>query len=162
MTHLVTTELSATQHALAIHAIMQAAYQVEANLLDAADFFPLRRTVDDIRCSTNRFIGCHIAGKLAGVLEIEPQPDAPPLIASTVVSPTYFRQGVATALLQTVLQDPTLKQIEVSTAARNLPAIRLYQKHGFAIDSQTILPDGMELVRLRWQANGRTRSNQSP
>ena len=142
-------DLSVFRSAESIYQVMQASYQVEADLLKVDDFFPLRRTADDIRNSTTRFVGCFVAGELAGVLELEKLENGSSLIASTVVHPNYFRRGVASALLGSILGDKNLKNLQVSTAAQNLPAIRLYQKFGFVIYTQKTLPDGMTLVKLK-------------
>ena len=153
MDDLAISGLSASQSAESIYEVMQASYQVEADLLKVDDFFPLRRTAANIHNSDNRFIGCYVDNRLAGVLELEKVDDGSSLIASTVVHPNYFRRGVASALLESLLSDRRLDIIQVSTAAKNLPAIRLYQKFGFVIFNRTMLPDGMELVKLKRNNN---------
>lgn len=73
-------------------------------------------------------------------------------ICRLIVSPDHFRQGIAGRLLAAVEQvEVAVKRIIVSTAENNLPAIALYQKHGYTVAERTILPDGLALVGLQKQ-----------
>ena len=134
-----------------IYRVMQAAYTVEAELLGVTDFFPLRRTVSDILSSPNRFF-CICEGEaLLGVCELEDGDDGTVCLSSLVVHPDAFRRGVASALLAHVLAISVGRVMVVSTAVQNEPAVRLYQKYRFAPFLYTTLPDGMELVELRYE-----------
>lgn len=142
-------EISPFDYGEHIHCVMQEAYTVEARLLNAEDFHPLMRCVQDISGSMNRFFGAFEFDELIGVCELERMPCGGTLIASTVVTPACFRRGVASALLSHVLRTDTASAVFVSTAEDNKPAVRLYQKHGFVMHDQSVLPDGMRLVTLR-------------
>lgn len=57
--------------AVEIHRVMMAAYQVEAGLLGVPDFFPLRRTVEQILSAASLFFGAFSEDRLAAVAEVE-------------------------------------------------------------------------------------------
>lgn len=137
-------------YAAQIHQIMYNAYTIEAQLLGAGeDFYPLTRPLTDIATSPNRFIGFFNQGQLLGVCELESMKEGALLIASTVVSPEAFRQGIASAMLRYILEQHADQPIWVSTAQDNHPAVQLYQKHGFVVQHHITLPDGMVLVKLK-------------
>jgi ribosomal protein S18 acetylase RimI-like enzyme len=106
-------------------------------------------TVADLQNSDETFVGYWVDGQLAGVLSYE-QRDEGIHIDRLVVHPDYFRRGIGRALLQwletAVSSSP---HITVSTAAKNQPAIQLYQSQGYTIVQYTALPDGLELALLR-------------
>jgi ribosomal protein S18 acetylase RimI-like enzyme len=71
-----------------------------------------------------------------------------------VVSPTHFRRGIAARLLEAVETiKPGIRQVTVSTAEKNLPAVTLYEKHGYRVTQRTVLDDGLVLVQLQKQVN---------
>src|SRR5262245_23829201 len=111
---------------------MMAAYRVEADLLGVADFVPLHRTPDDVRRADARFLGVFVNGALAAVAEIETPPGVPANVASLVVLPQPFRQGLATALLREAIASYGHRGLTVSTGSLNGPALGLYAKLGFA------------------------------
>lgn len=147
-------EIDSAQFAQQIHKLMDAAYRVEAHLLGLDDFLPLHRTARDIAISPNRFYGFFQHGELLGVCELEELADDACLIASTVVDPTSFRKGIASSLLTYVLDSTTVQTIVVSTAEGNHPSVRLYQRHGFVVDSLKTTPDGIRLITLRYGRSG--------
>lgn len=142
-------ELNIEVDAHDVHAVMQAAYQVEADLLGVEEFFPLGRTAVEIAESANKFYGIWQEGRLLAVCEMERMPDQVMLIAATVVHPDAFRQGLASRLLAHVLAVYAGERIAVSTAVDNVPAVGLYRKFGFVTDRYETLPDGLELIYLR-------------
>ena len=58
-----------------IHAILQASYTVEADILKAIEFPPLRRTASQILNSNSKFYAYCIAKRIAGVIEIKKYKD---------------------------------------------------------------------------------------
>ena len=48
-----------------------------------------------------------------------------------IVSPMYFRRGIAQQLLNHVVKLYETNLVKVSTGARNVPAIQFYEKNGF-------------------------------
>jgi ribosomal protein S18 acetylase RimI-like enzyme len=113
-----------------IHLVFQVSYAVEAELLNATNFPPLKRSIESYQKSKNTFFGYFEDKELAGVIEIE-QTNIHIDIHSLVVNPDFFRRGIAKQLLEFIFNtfDSTLFIVE--TGAENKPAIELYKKHGF-------------------------------
>ena len=109
------------------------AYSIEAALIGAADFPPLRRSAANICEARSTFFGCLYEGKLIALAEIEKEQARQVNIASFVVHPSYFRRGIGSQLLHYLLELLGNIRITVSTAGKNGPAIALYEKHGFQI-----------------------------
>jgi ribosomal protein S18 acetylase RimI-like enzyme len=131
-----------------IYALQQASYAVERDLIGVADFPPLRVTAEEIQRETEVFLGYRDDEGLAGAISYERGPDEI-CIGRMIVHPRAFRRGVASALLEAVERAAAdVETLTVSTAEKNLPAVRLYEKHGFRITARTTLPDGLVLVRL--------------
>lgn len=131
-----------------IYQLQQAAYKVERDLIAYQDFPPLRVTAGDIQQEPDTFLGYWEAGELAGILSFT--------ITSTlldigrlIVHPAHFRRGIASLLLRSAEGYATAgMQLTVSTAEKNLPAVALYQKHGYQCTQRTTLPDGLVLARF--------------
>lgn len=131
-----------------IYVVQQAAYTVERDLIGCIDFPPLRVTVADIQAETEQFLGYWLNTQLVGVLSFENKPGLLE-IGRLIVHPQAFRRGIARALLQEVERYSVPGgMLTVSTAAKNLPAVQLYQKQGYQRRERTTLPDGLELVRF--------------
>ena len=118
--------------AVDISHLMQNSYAVEALLLNVEDFPPLRRTALDIQNSGSIFYGCMFAAELVAAIEITCEQQVLE-IHSLVVSPDYFRQGLAGRLLDFVFKKYAWQSATVETGRDNIPAIQLYQNHGFKI-----------------------------
>ncbi len=126
------------------------AYRQEAKLLGLAeaDFFPLGRTSAHIQAADALFLGCLLDNELVALAEIEAEGPQAFNISSFVVAPEMFRKGIGTGLLKEVLARYAGFSLTVSTAKNNLPAIGLYEKHGFAVQHTWHTPDGIEMVTL--------------
>lgn len=134
--------------AAAIHRVMMEAYEVEAALLGVADFVPLHRGTDEIRDADSTYLGAFVAAELAAVAELETPPQGPVNVASLVVLPRHFRQGLATVLLRHVIEEHGRRGVTVSTGAANEPALGLYAKLGFAEHRRWRTADGIPMVTL--------------
>ena len=146
----------------AAHAVLMAAYEIEARLIGATRFPPLERTVEDMAQSETDLLGMREGDEVIGVVEIK-RPSAaasssetsPTEICSLGVRPTHFRCGVARGLVRHVIQhyEPPFY---VTTGARNAPAIALYESSGFAIAREHRSREGIPLVDLQ-RLEGRNR-----
>ena len=132
-----------------IRALLVAAYRIEAELLAAADFPPLRRAAEQIAASEALFLGSRLDGRLAAVAEIELDGEDHAHVASFAVLPELFRRGLGRGLLEAVLARCAGRRTTVSTGARNAPAIALYQALGFAVCRRWATPaEGIAMVTL--------------
>lgn len=85
-----------------IYSVFQSSYKIEAELLNAIDFPPLKRPLENYVNSDTTFFGYLKDKELAGVIEISHNKNFTH-INSLVVSPSFFRQGVARKLMEFVL-----------------------------------------------------------
>ena len=125
-----------------------AAYQLEAALIQAEDFPPLRRTVDDYATADTVFYGCVDGDEVLGAIEVESCADGRIGIAGLVVDVHHFRRGIGARLVEFVLNEYESKEIEVTTATGNEPALALYRRFGFEPVEYWDSPEGFSLVRL--------------
>lgn len=130
-----------------IHRVFQRSYQVEAQLIGVSDFPPLRRSIENVIHSTTFFYGFIENKALAAVIEIS-LVNKHLSIESLVVDPDYFRKGIAGQLLTFTLEHFSYHTASVETAVVNLPAIKLYQKHGFKERQRFTPAHGIEKIAL--------------
>lgn len=130
-----------------IYSVFQRSYSIEADLLGVALFPPLLNTVQDIRNRKTDFYGYWQDQRLAAVAEIEVT-DALVDICSFVVDPDFFRMGIGSKLLHTILSYFPDRDKVVETGVDNHPAIALYQKHGFKEQSRLLTEIGIAKTRL--------------
>jgi len=113
-----------------IYSIFQLSYTVEAEILGAHDFPPLKRKEKDfIKCS-NIFFGFYEKEVLVGVIEIDEGLEKVH-IQSLVVHPRNFRKGIASSLIKFISDKYSKYILTVETGVKNLPATKLYTKFGF-------------------------------
>lgn len=130
-----------------IYDVFQLSYKVEASLVGVEDFPPLRRSASDIQSSSSQFLGHQVGVYLAAVVEYSH--DGEDLsIDSVVVHPQYFRRGLASQLLQSLLSKVQWQTAYVETATANNPAFLLYQKFGFSESKRWKTADGIDKVQL--------------
>jgi ribosomal protein S18 acetylase RimI-like enzyme len=133
--------------ALQIHKVFQRAYKVEAQLVGASEFPPLQRSVAHIRSARSKFLGQWAESGLSVVLEYSLSA-AHLGIDSLVVHPRYFRRGLGSEILRSLLDSAAWQTADVETAAMNHPAIALYEKFGFAESKRWATRDAIEKVQL--------------
>lgn len=130
-----------------IRDVFQVSYAVEAKLLNAIDFPPLKRTLQEYLNTETQFYGFWKDDALAAVVEIRAYKNATH-IQSLVVDPAYFRQGIGKQLVQFTFDTFDTKLFHVETGAANGPAIQLYEKLGFNIIKEYLTDHGITKVRL--------------
>ena len=113
-----------------IRTIFQASYAVEAKLLQAKDFPPLKREIDGFLNSDTAFYGYYKNQEMVAVIELKSNKDATH-IHSLVVAPKFFRQGIAQSLISYLFNAFNSAVYTVETGAANQPAVRFYKKNGF-------------------------------
>lgn len=121
------TELEVAKN---IRSIFQKSYKIEAKLLNAIDFPPLKRPLEDYLKTNTAFFGYSKNGELSGVIEII-ENNSYIHIRSLVVSPLFFRQGIASQLMEFTLKTYDTNLFVVETGLANEPASKLYRKFGF-------------------------------
>ncbi|MDX1314767.1 MAG: GNAT family N-acetyltransferase [Eudoraea sp.] len=131
-----------------IMSLFKASYAIEAQLLGAADFPPLKRKLDSYMQSKNTFYGFYSEGVLAAATEVDSSSDVTH-IQSLVVHPDYFRRGIGGALVSFIFNTYSTKVFTVETGAANDPATELYRKHGFKEILQYDTNHGVRKVRFK-------------
>jgi ribosomal protein S18 acetylase RimI-like enzyme len=130
-----------------IYHVFQLSYKVEASLVGVEDFPPLRRSASDIQSSNSQFLGQRIRGHLAAVVEYS-RGGMDVSIDSLVIHPKFFRRGLASQLLQSLLAKDQWQNACVETAAVNFPALALYRKFGFSESKRWTTAEGIDKVQL--------------
>ena len=130
-----------------IRTVFQVSYNVEADLLGAIDFPPLKRPLENFVNSSTQFFGYLKIGELAGIIEIE-HTDGFTSINSLVVNPRFFRQGIARKLMEFVFDTFDSDLFIVETGLKNEPAKELYKKLGFKEVEQWDTDHGVRKIKL--------------
>ena len=136
-----------TKIAEEIRAIFQVSYAVEAKILKAVDFPPLKRTISQFLNSHSEFYAFFIIKNIAGIIEIDSHDDLTH-IQSLVVDPKYFRKGIGRKLVQFTLDNYRSKLFTVETGIDNQPAIKLYESFGFQEREQWDTKHGVRKIRF--------------
>ena len=130
-----------------IRSVFQDSYAVEAKLLNAIDFPPLKRPLDSFLNSTTEFFGFWDQQELAAVIEIDHHKNYTH-INSLVVAPKFFRQGIAQKLMEFVLNTYNSNLFTVETGVKNGPATALYKKFNFTEIKQWETDHGVRKIRF--------------
>ena len=131
-----------------IYLLIQASYTVEAKLLKAIDFPPLKRTVNDFLRCNNTFFAYHLNKEIVGAIEIDVKGSSTH-IQSLVVHPNNFRKGIAKQLVHFILNHYKSKTFTVETGLENYPAIKLYSNFDFQEIKQWDTNHGVRKIRLK-------------
>lgn len=130
-----------------IREVFQKSYKIEAEILKATDFPPLKRTLENFINSDTDFYAYIINNQFAGVIEIDKKPNQIH-IQSLVVNPLNFRQGVASKLMNFTLTNFEAKLFVVETGLKNEPATTLYKRFGFKEVKQWDTNHGIRKVKF--------------
>jgi ribosomal protein S18 acetylase RimI-like enzyme len=136
-------DLSDEAMAREVMALQRAAYRVEADLIGFDGIPPLHETLDELIAEPLHWIGIRDEGRVVAALAYELIDDLCD-INRLVVSPDYFGQGLASALVGSLLDKP---RIIVSTGTENTPARRLYEKLGFRRTGEREIAPGVTVTQ---------------
>lgn len=137
--------------ASALRSLQRAGYAAEARLIGFEGIPPLKETTEAIRALDLRMLGVVAAHRLvaalgwrehAGVVDID----------RLVVDPQWFRRGIGRALVHELRSRYRDIDLTVSTAALNIPAIKLYESEGFREVARVHGP--LEIVEFRRAMGG--------
>lgn len=140
------------QTAKQIRVVFQASYAIEAKLLKAEDFPPLKRTLENFVESSTAFYGYYKDQELAAVVEINHTSQFTH-IQSLVVHPEFFRQGIASKLIDFVFEQYDSNLFVVETGVDNGPATQLYLNAGFIEVKQWDTEFGIRKVKFEKTIN---------
>ena len=135
-----------------IRSIFQVSYKIEAELLQATDFPPLKRSSYDISKSKNDFYAYYLFNSMAGIIEVECNENNTH-IQSLVVHPRHFRKGIASKLIGFVLDFYKSNKYSVETGVDNHPALKLYKGFDFKEIRQWDTDHDVRKVRLEKYIN---------
>ena len=130
-----------------IRSVFQLSYKIEARLLNATDFPPLKRPLKSFINSETAFFGYIKDKELAGVIEINHNHNFTQ-INSLVVAPRFFRQGIAKELMEFVFNKFDSNLFVVETGLENEPAIELYKKFNFEDVKQWDTNHGVRKIKF--------------
>lgn len=126
------------------------AYRLEAEMIGFHEIPPLLETRDMLSRSQEEFYGRFDgSGDLMGAVAVMEESPGKLTVTRMMVSPEYFRQGVAGSLLEFIFAHyPGMEQFIVSTGKLNVPAVTLYTKHGFIPAGLEEVAPGVELIEF--------------
>lgn len=126
------------------------AYRLEAELIGFQEIPPLMETREMLSRSGETFFGCFDEDEeLMGAIAVEEESLGQLTITRMMVSPDYFRRGIASLLLSYVFEHyASMKLYIVSTGKLNMPAVSLYKKHGFLPTLTEEVAPGVELIEF--------------
>lgn len=130
-----------------IYSVWQESYIIEAEILKAKNFPPLNRTVHNFINSTTEFLCYEVGTSIAGIVELDKSSESIH-IQSLVVSPDHFRKGIASKLIEYVLEKYATNDFTVETGVENIPAVNLYVKCGFVEVMQYDTDHGIRKIKL--------------
>ncbi|WP_238653007.1 GNAT family N-acetyltransferase [Paenibacillus piscarius] len=126
------------------------AYRLEAEIIGFRDIPPLLETREMLSRVKEEFYGClDDTEELLGAVAVMEESPGKLTVTRMMVSPDHFRQGVAGRLLEYIFDRyDRMEQFIVSTGTLNLPAVKLYTKHGFVPAQAEEVAPGVELLEL--------------
>ena len=113
-----------------IRSLFQVSYKIEAALLKADDFPPLKRPLKDFLNCENEFYGYENNQEIVAIVELK-YSGSNCHVQSLVVHPNYFRKGFGKNLMHFVLQKMEVNTFTVETGFDNFPARQLSKSLGF-------------------------------
>lgn len=142
----ITLDLNDGLAAAQLLALQRRAYQQEAELIGYPQLPPLLESLPQLIDCGETILAWREQGELLAALGYQPQTQQ---ICRLVVHPSAQRQGLATRLLQALINQTPGRCLSVSTAMRNLPALALYARLGFIQTQTWQTADGLHLAALQ-------------
>lgn len=128
--------------------VQHAAYAIEAELIGYPQLPPAHETLAALQGCGEELWLCEEDGELVGAVGLENVSAGEVLIARLFVAPSALRRGIGTALVQKALDESRGRRVRVGTAARNAPALALYERLGFRQVSESEPAPGVQYVEL--------------
>ncbi|MBC8079620.1 MAG: GNAT family N-acetyltransferase [Gorillibacterium sp.] len=133
--------------ALQVLSLQLASYRIEADVIGFNDLPPLKDTFSSLRKSGQTFCGFFVEGVLAGCSAYSRENNIVH-VCRMMVHPDFFRQGIADSLLTYIEeQESDGHQFMVTAVINNLPAVRLYEKHGYKQGDKWEIIPGMIMAK---------------
>jgi GNAT superfamily N-acetyltransferase len=128
--------------------VQQSAHRVEADLIEFDAIPPLHETVDDVLNLDLTVLGAMEGADLVGIVGYRRLGDVVD-IDRLAVLPSRFRRGVAGLIVAEVhRREIDARSFEVSTGARNQPAIESYTKLGYRRLADKSLSANLKIARF--------------
>jgi ribosomal protein S18 acetylase RimI-like enzyme len=141
-------DLARYPNAHALWALQRKAYQQEALLIDFRDLPPLRESIEDLMALQEIALGWVEQNTLQGAISYQSS-NAGLEICRPAVDAAFQRAGIGRRPLSAVVDRAQGHTVCVSTAAANLPALRLYQSMQFGVVGYRSTPEGLHRVHLQ-------------
>ncbi|QHE53884.1 N-acetyltransferase [Pontibacillus sp. HMF3514] len=127
--------------------LQQRSYQLEADILGVTSLPPFNDGDVELKNSEEHFIGYVSEEKVYGFASYEELGEGY-LITRLGVDPDHLRKGIGTSMLK-YFEERAMYPLEIMTGKDNIPAVRLYEKHGFEAVAYAETEEGIWLVKLR-------------
>ena len=134
--------------AQALLTLQRRAYAVEAKIIRFDRIPQMLESLEELRGSGETFLGWVENGEIFGALSYR-QIDGTLDIHRLIVDPAAFRRGIGRALIRHIALLSGVERIEVATAAKNHPAILLFESEGFTRIDRFRVEDDLEIFCFR-------------
>ncbi len=141
--------------------LQRKSYQIEADLIGFDGIPYLTETLADLQKCKEKFLGYIMKDQLVGLcswetISVNTKNNAGKIptemeltICRLVVHPQHFKKGIASKLLLITEAEINKGTILVTTAKKNKPAIKLYQKLGYTIYKNFKTKEELAMVELK-------------
>lgn len=129
--------------------LQRESYRIEADYIGSDEIPPLKESLPELMKNGEEFYGYVDKDELVGVISYKLNLEKID-IYRVMVHPLHFRKGIAENLVRFIEKiHCSVEEAIVSTGAKNLPAVKLYQKLGFEKVDEVELGDGIMIAHFR-------------